>query len=142
MRRLMTRTTALVICVAVGAIGCATSGAVRVAAVQAQPGPSATRAALTEFVERLPPGTPVRVGRTTGRTIRGTLIKGTSQSLFLQPKTRIPEAIIEVPIDQIVSVTPESRGGNHIGRAIGAGAAAGAGAALAVFLVILAAFSD
>jgi hypothetical protein len=142
MRKLWTGTTALIICVAICASGCATSRGAHVATPQAPPEGSATRLALTEFVQQLPTGTLVRVARTNGRTIRGTLVKGTSQSLFVQPQTRIPEAIIEVPMDQVLSVTPEPRRGNHIGRAIGAGAAAGAGAALAVFLVILAAFSD
>ena len=69
-------------------------------------------------------------------------MKATDHAVFLQPKTRMPEPLVEIPLDDVLSVTPERGGGSHIGRAIGAGAAAGAGAALAVFLVILAAFGD
>jgi hypothetical protein len=122
--------------------GCASTGALRVATAQPPAEGSASRAVLTEFVQKLPPGTLVRVDRTGGRSVRGTLMKATNQSVFLQPKTRLPEPIVEIPFDQVLSVIPESRNGSHIGRAIGAGAAAGAGAALAVFLVIIAAFAD
>jgi hypothetical protein len=100
------------------------------------------RAVLAEYVQKLPPGTAVRVDRAGARAIRGTLMKATGDSVFLQPRTRIPEPPVEIPLDDVVSVTPETRSGGHIGRAIGAGAAAGAGAALAVFLVIVAAFGD
>ena len=136
------RTTALTICVMVVAAGCTSTGAMRVAPVQPAAEGSAGRVVLTEFVQKLPPGTTVRVDRSSGRSVHGTLMKATNQSLFVQPKTRLPEPIVEIPMDQVLSVIPETRGGNHIGRAIGAGAAAGAGAALAVFLVILAAFAD
>lgn len=139
---LLTRTLALLMCATVVTAGCASTGAMRVTPVQPTAASSAGRAVLTEYVQKLPPGTAVRVDRASGRSVRGTLMKATTQSLFVQPKTRLPEPIVEIPMDQVLSVIPETRGGNHIGRAIGAGAAAGAGAALAVFLVILAAFGD
>lgn len=136
------RATALIVSIAISATAaCASTGAARVATVT--PGATASRAVLAEFVQRLPAGAAVRVDRASGRSVRGTLLKATPERLFVQPRTRLPEAMIEIPMSDVLSVTPETRGGNgHIGRAIGAGAAAGAGAALAVFLVILAAFSD
>jgi hypothetical protein len=100
------------------------------------------RAVLAEYVQKLPAGAAVRVDRTGARAVRGILMKATGESIFLQPKTRIPEPLFEIPLDEVVSVTPETRNGGHIGRAIGAGAAAGAGAALGVFLVIVAVLSD
>jgi hypothetical protein len=133
---------AVVMCAAVAASGCATAGGTRVVSVPFPPGESAGRAVLAEYVQRLPPGTTVRVDRTKGRSVRGTLMKSTSQSLFLQPKTRIPEAILEISLDDVLRVTPETQSGNSLGRAIGAGAAAGAGATLAIFLVLIAAFGD
>jgi hypothetical protein len=69
-------------------------------------------------------------------------MKATDQSLFLQPKTRIPEATIEIPFDDVVAVTPEQKNGNSVGRAIGAGAAAGAAAALSIILIIIAVAGD
>ena len=53
-------------------------------------------------------------------------MKATTESLFLQPATRRPEPIVEIPLAGVLSVTPQPREGNHVGRAIGAGAAAGA----------------
>jgi hypothetical protein len=100
------------------------------------------RAVLAEFVQKLPAGTAVRIDRAGAPAVRGTLMKATDESIYLQPKTRLPEPLVEIPFGEVLSVTPETRGGGHIGRAIGAGAAAGAGAALAVFLVIVAAFGD
>jgi hypothetical protein len=106
-------------------------------------GADSGRAVMAEYVQKLPPGTAVRVVRAQGRSVRGTLVKATGERVFIQPATRLPEPIMEIPIGDVLSVTPQSRqGGGNIGRAIGAGAAAGAGAALAVFLVIVAAFGD
>ena len=140
MRSVQMRTTALMVCVALAAAGCATTGTARLASAAARP--SETRAVLVEFVQKLPPGTLVLVSRASGRAVRGNLMKATDDHLFVQPKTRIPEPIVDIPIDDVLSVTPQSTGGTQVGRAIGVGAAAGAGAALAVFLVILAAFAD
>ena len=136
------RATALIVSLAISfTAGCASTGAARVATVT--PDATASRAVLAEFVQGLPAGAAVRVDRASGRSVRGTLLKATPDRLFVQPRTRLPEAMIEIPMTDVLSVTPETRGGNsHIGRAIGVGAAAGAGAALAVFLVILATVSD
>jgi len=85
-----------------------------------------------------PPGTAVRVERATGSAVRGTLIKASDTAVFIQPGTRIPEAAVEVPITDILTLTPEAgHGGSIVAKAIAAGVAAGAGAALAVFLVLV-----
>jgi len=142
MLKAMNYVMAVVMCAAVAASGCATAGATRIVSVPSPPGENAGRAVLAEYVQKLPPGTFVRVDRAKGRSVRGTLMKAASQSLFLQPKTRIPEGMLEIPLDDVLRVTPEIQSGNSVGRAIGAGAAAGAGATLAIFLVIIAAFGD
>lgn len=131
------RTTAVMLCVTLAAAGCATTGTTRTAPAYVGPQSNATRSVLVEYVQKLPPGTLVRVGRSQG-SIRGTLMKATDQSLFLQPKTRIPEPTIEIPFDEVVGVTPEQKNGNSVGRAIGAGAVAGAAAALSIILIIIA----
>jgi hypothetical protein len=134
---------AVVMCAAIAASGCSSTGAMRIAPMPSASQGTASRAVLIEYVQKLPPGTVVHVDRTNGRSLRGTLMKATGQSLFVQPKTRIPEAIVEIPMDDLLSVTPVPQGsGNNIGRAIGAGAAAGAGATLAIFLILIAAFGD
>jgi hypothetical protein len=82
------------------------------------------------------------VERTAGGSLRGTLIKATDRSVVVQPKTRLPEPPVEVALGDVLSVTPDSPRGPHIGKAIAAGAAAGAGAAFAVFMIIVAAYDD
>jgi hypothetical protein len=132
---------AVSMCVAMATSGCATAGATRMASVPSPQG-SAGRAVLVEYVQKLPPGAAVRIDRAKGRSVRGTLMKATGESLFVQPRTRIPESIVEIPMDDVLRVTPDTQSGSNLGRAIGAGAAAGAGATLAIFLILIAAFGD
>jgi len=135
---------ALILCTAMTTVGCATSGATNLAPAAADAnGGSATRTALAEYIQKLPPGTEVRVGRSNGHAVRGTLIKGTGDSIFVQPKTRIAEPVVEIPMTDVLQVTFERHGGgNSVGRAIGAGAAAGAAATLAIFLIMFAVYGD
>jgi hypothetical protein len=100
------------------------------------------RAVLADYVQRLPPGAAVRVDRAAGRTVRGTLLKATPNTIVVQPRTRLPEAPVEIPLDDVLAVTPEADDRGRFGTAIAAGAAAGAGAALAVFFILVAVFSD
>jgi hypothetical protein len=138
----LTRTIAVVVCAAVFNAACATTaGGIRVANADQQS--ATTRAAIAEYVQQLKPGLPVRVGRTDGRTIRGTLMKATADTLVLQPRARVPEPPIEIALADIVSVTPESpSNGSSLGKAIGIGVAAGAGAVLGIFLIFAAIYSD
>jgi hypothetical protein len=142
MLKTLNQAVAVVMCVATATSGCATTGAMRRASAPSVAQGSAGRAVLVEYVQRLPPGAAVRIDRAKGRSLRGTLMNATDQSLFIQPRTRIPEGVVEIPMDNVVGVTPVPEGGNNLGRAIGAGAAAGAGATLAIFLILLAAFND
>ena len=142
-RQHLTRTIAILVCAAVINAGCATStaGGVRIADGMQQS--AATRAAVAEYVQQLKPGLAVRVGKTDGRTVRGTLMKSTADTLVLQPRARVPEPPIEIPLADIVSVTPESTSnGASLGKAIGIGVAAGAGAVLGIFLILAAVYSD
>lgn len=134
-------TVALILSAAITTAGCATTGAVTVPMSVADTG-GANQRVLAEYVQKLPPGTAIRVGRSNGHSVRGTLIKGTDQSIFIQPKTRLPEPLIEIPLSDVLQVTPESHKGNSVGRAIGAGAAAGAAATLAIFLIMFAVYGD
>lgn len=102
--------------------------------------PVQDRAVLVEYVQKLPPGTTVRVERASGRAVRGTLMKATDAAIVIQQRTRIPEPAQEILFSDILSVTPDTGAGFSLAKAIGAGAAAGAGAALAVFFVLIAIF--
>jgi hypothetical protein len=98
-------------------------------------------AVMAEYVQKLPLGTKVRVDRANGQVLKGTLMKATAQAIIVQTRTRVPEPPIEIPLSDILAVTPETGNGN-IGKAIGIGAAAGAAAALGVILILILTFSD
>ena len=125
-----------ILCATLAAPACAGAGRMRVTAAPAD------GAVLSEFVQKLPPGAAVRVDRTGGTTLRGTLMKASSHSLVVQPRTRIPEPAVEIPLSEVLRVTPETSNGTNLGKAVGIGVAAGAGAALSVFLIIVAIFAD
>jgi hypothetical protein len=140
MLKTVRRAVALMMCTVLVAPGCATTRAARVQT----PGHTAAADAsmLAEYVQKLTPGSAVRVERTAGRSVRGTLIKATDRSVVVQPRTRLPEPPVEVALGEVLSVTPESPRGSNFAKAIAAGAAAGAGAALGIFLILVAAYSD
>ena len=144
MQKTIMRAWSVLLCTALAIPGCATTAAgTRVASGNASAAGSRTRTVLVDYLQKLPPGTLVKVDRVAGRSLRGTLMKATDQSVFIQPKTRIPEGILEVPLDEVIGVTPErSHGGGGVGRAIAAGVAAGAGGCVAVLLILIAVASD
>ncbi len=141
---MLRRTIALTLCAAVMS-GCATAGGARMAATQPPAQGTTARSAadhgvLAEYVQKLQPGTKVRVDRASGKTVKGTLMKASDVSIVIQPRTRVPEPPIEIPLTDVLAVTPE--GSNGVGKAIGIGVAAGAAAALGTILVLIAVFSD
>jgi hypothetical protein len=134
------QTMCAIMCASLMASACATAGSGHSAMYVGQPG-NAGRSVLVDYMQRLPPGTLVRVNRAQGHSVRGTLMKATDQSVFVQPKTRLPEAIVEIPVNDIVTVTPETSG-SGVGRAIGIGVAAGAAATIGILLILIAVASD
>jgi len=130
----------LVLCLGLAAPGCATSQTTRV-----QTGPQAApaaldRAILADFARNLPVGTRVRATIAGPRTIRGTLLKTTDTAIVVQPRTRVAEPLVEIPVDQLLALEQETPGGGT-GRAIAIGAAVGAGAALGVIFILAAIFA-
>ena len=139
----MTRHAIAMLLAAALASGCATTGGSRLAVTPpAQSGASAKgeQAVLAEYVQRLPAGMRVRVDRTGGEVVKGTLMKASDAGIVVQRRTRVPEPPLEIPMADVLAVTPESS--NGIAKAIGIGAAAGAAAALGTILILVAAFSD
>jgi hypothetical protein len=133
------KTVALLACAVLATSGCASAvGQARTFALQAHP---LDRTVLADYVQRLPPGSRVRVEQIDGRQFRGTLMSAGPQSIIVQRNTRIPEAPVTLPMDQLARVTVDSAGGS-IAKAVGIGAAAGAAASLGVFLLLLMAFDD
>lgn len=137
------RTIVLAVCTAVAAPGCASARwSSSISAMPAARQQAIDPVVLSEYIQKLPLGTTIRVDRVEGKSLRGTLIKVSDRSLIVQPRTRIPEPAAEIPLSEILRVTPEQSNGGNIAKAIGIGAAAGAGAALAVFFIIIAAYGD
>jgi hypothetical protein len=78
------------LCAAVAGQGC--GAALHGGAWRDAPQPSAwDRAVLADYLQRLPPGTTVKVERVSGRTIRGTLMQTSGEALILLPRTRLAE---------------------------------------------------
>jgi hypothetical protein len=131
----------LMLCATLGSTGCATARTPRVNSAPSVDQDSARRV-LVEYAQSLPRGADVRVSRAHGRSLRGTLMKATDESVVIQPRTRLPEPAVEIPFNDVLEVTPEHHGGSSVAKAIGIGAAAGAAAMLTVLLVMFAVYGD
>lgn len=130
-------TIALALCAALAGTGCASASGPRIA--QDSP-PPIDRAVLASYVERIPAGSKIRVERTTGGTLRGTLLKSDSDSLTMQRNTRVPETPIDIPFATITRVTLDT--GSNTARTVGIAVATGVGATFGVLLLLAAIFSD
>ena len=130
--------TAVLLCVALAATGCASTSGPRVAQHSAAP---LDRALLAEYAQRIPTGSKVRVERTTGGTLRGTLLKTGADQVTLQRNTRIPEPPVDIPFGTITRMTVES-GGNSTGKTVAVAVGTGIGATFGVLLLLAALFSE
>ena len=126
-------TVAALVCAAVTTTGCASASGPRIA--QAPSAPVQDSAVLADYVQRLPVGSRVRVERSGGEVLRGTLMKATADSIVVQKNTRVPEKPVEIALSDVTRVTLET-GSSSTGKTIGIGMAAGAAATLGVFLVL------
>ena len=136
----MRRVLASMLCVAMLTTGCASAGRT-VVATGPQPG-VVDAAAMADYVQRIPAGSKVKVERTDGTSLRGTLMKSGAEGIVVQKNTRVPEPPIDIPTAQIARVTLDSGGGMSTGKAIGIGIASGVGAFFAILAIIAASFND
>jgi hypothetical protein len=135
----MKRWIAAVMCMNLVVSGCASASGGRIAT-------SSTRrqvdtGVMAAYVRQMPVGSRIRVNVTDGQEIRGTLMKADEQRLLVQPRTRIPEPPIEIPIERVLRVELAGKG-SSIGKAIGIGLAAGVGGALTIFAILAGIYSD
>jgi hypothetical protein len=116
--------------------GCASTGGAR---VQASPvfGP-ADRAEIAQYVQKLPTGSKVKVERASADSVKGTLMSATDTVLVVQRDTRIPEAPMNIPLDQVTRVTVDN--GTSTGKAVGIGVAVGVASFFGVALILAAIF--
>jgi len=108
-------------------------------AIAQQPG-GVPAASMGEYVQRLPTGSKVKVERTDGSSLKGTLMKAGAETIVVQKNTRVPEPPIEIPVAQIARVTIDS--GTSTGKAVGIGIASGVGAFFAILAILAATFDD
>jgi len=132
---------AVVLCGALVSTGCASAAGPRIA--QAPPTPAAPQApvrdnaAMADYVQRLAPGTMVRVEQTDGTSLRGTLLKASPQTIVVQKNTRVPEPPIEVPLDRVARVTIESHNGSSIAKNVAIGVGTGVAVVLGIFGILV-----
>jgi hypothetical protein len=131
----MKRLLAIMLCAAMVTTGCASASGPRVPVAAVTP---AGTAAIADYVQRLPAGSRVRVDRSDGTLLKGTLLKATADGIVIQTNTRVPEPPIDVPMSQVARVTLEGAN-SSTGRAIGIGVAAGLGAFFGILAIIAAA---
>ena len=141
---------ALVLCGALAGTGCASASGARIA--QAPQAPQAARAtqatqttqadnsAIADYVQRLAPGTRVRVEQTDGRSFRGTLMRSTPQAMVVQKNTRVPEPPIDVPLDRVARVTIDGNG-SSVGKTVAIGVGTGVAVTFGIFAILAAIFS-
>lgn len=141
---MLKRFVALVLCSALVTTGCASAGGPRynstTIAVENPQTAALDRATLAEYAQRIPAGSRVRVERTTGGALRGTLLKAGTDSITVQLNTRIPEPPIEVPFGTITRLTLEKNG--SVGKNIAIGVASGIGAFFGIVGLLALIYND
>lgn len=82
---------------------CAVSRGSQAAVPVPSRGTTADLTVMAGYIRQLRVGSRVRLNRTNGDEIRGTLMKNDGDPVFIQRRARIPEAPIEVPLRDIVA---------------------------------------
>jgi hypothetical protein len=137
----MKRIIALLLSCTLAAPGCATMQPAAQINNQPRTVAGSDRALMADYVGKLTVGTRVKARLTTGQTVRGTLMKATDTEIVIQPRTRIPEPPVQLPLDAVRAVEIEGTGGN-VARSIAIGAAVGAGAFFTMLMIAFATFDD
>jgi hypothetical protein len=130
---------AVVLCASLFGTGCASSSLGRAGTSPVVIDP----VTMADYAHRIPAGSRVRIERSAGNVIRGTLLQVGAQSLTIQANARIPEAPFEVPLATITRLTlDDARGGSSTAKAIAIGVASGVGAFLAILGILAATIND
>ena len=128
----------LVLSLSIVSAGCASASGARVPMQMPTVSDTTT---MAEYVQKLPAGSRVRVDRTDGHSIKGTLMRATAQSITVQAHSRVPEPPAEVPLNTVARVALEN-GGASTAKAVGIGIAAGVGTFFGILAIFAAAFND
>ena len=138
----MKSTIAAILCVALVCSGCASMSGALVTPSPRTPAPTqaADPSVMVSYVTHLAIGSRVAVDLTDGHSVKGTLMKADSGGIVVQPRTRIPEPPIQIPLDRISAVETETNVSTARTFGIGFGAGAAGGLA-AIFLLAAIAFA-
>ena len=133
MRRLLS----ILICcsLVIPGAGCASAGGPR---LQAAPQSAAATATIAEFVQRLAPGSRVRVDLTDGTSLNGTLMKASADAVVVQKRTRVAEPPIEIPMAQVARVTVDNGSGTSTAKAVAIGITVGVASFFTILAIIAA----
>jgi len=136
---MLRRMVAALICAALATTGCASAGGQRIP--QPVPGaPLQDKAVLADFVQRISAGSKVRVEKIDGTSFRATLMRATPQAILVQKNTRVPEAPVEIPLEQLARLSLDN--GSSMGRSVAIGVGAGVAATFGVLLLLAAILGD
>jgi hypothetical protein len=138
----MRRGLVLLLCTMIATAGCATvnraymqrSSTPRSSSGRVDPG------LMADYIRQLPVGSRVKISRSNGAVIHGTLMKRDTDPIVVQRRTRLPEEPITIPIADILALEPETD--QAVGRMIAIGIASGTGATLGVLLLLFAIAGD
>jgi hypothetical protein len=135
---------AALLCAALSTTGCASASGPRVAQADLPQAPEARvidTSVLADYVQRIPAGSKVRVERTSGGSLRGTLMNASRDVVVVQKNTRVPEPPVEVPLAQVTRVTLDT-GGSSVGKTVAISVGAGVGATFGLLLLLAALWGD
>lgn len=129
---------ALVLCISITTAGCASASGGRVPAAMLTVADTTT---MAEYVQKISPGSRVRIDRTDGHSMKGTLMRASAQAVTLQLNTRVPEPPVEIPLNTVSRVSLQGAG-TSTAKAVGIGIAAGVGTFFAILGILAATFDD
>jgi hypothetical protein len=130
----MKKSIAAILCATLLCPGCASAGGARIASAPAAAAAQPYTTLFASYVTHLAIGSRVRVAFADGRTIKGTLMRADGAEIVVQPRTRIPEPPMAIPLDRIATVDLDTHA--SVGKTVGIGIASGAGGVFAAFLVL------
>lgn len=134
---MLKQTLALVLCIATATAGCASASGGHAPATV----PTVTdTTTMADYVQRLPAGSRVRVDRTSGHSVKGTLMRASAQTITVQANTRVPEAPLDIPLGEVTRVALEH--GTSTAKAVGIGVAVGVGTFFGILAILAASFDD
>jgi hypothetical protein len=96
---------------------------------------SAEASAFKQLAAAIPLGTRITVRTTQGRRLDATLLAVDDDRIVVKRRSRVPEAAVGVPYEDLAELERREPGGFSVGKSVGIGLAAGVGAILTMFAI-------